>query len=315
MNIFNSFDEIKSDINSIITLGTFDGVHLGHQVIIKKLIELSELSDLRPVLLTIHPHPQIVLKKPGREPVKLLTTIEERLKLFSKYGINNVLIMPFSLQFAQTDAKDFVIDYLFKKIGFKKILVGYDHLFGKNRSGDKNLLNNLGAEFGFEVAQINPYSDGNLVISSTVIRNSVIEGNIQLANELLGYEYMVSGVCVTGNRRGSSIGFATANIKVDDENKLLPGRGVYFVNSVINGIKHYGMANIGYRPTITEDKILTLEVHYFGINREMYDENITVNFIKFIRNEQKFEGIDKLIYQLEKDRQFCIDLINESNDN
>jgi riboflavin kinase/FMN adenylyltransferase len=315
MNIFNSFDEIKFDINSIITLGTFDGVHRGHRVIINKLTELSDKSNLRPVLITIHPHPQIVLKKPGREPVKLLTTIEERIELFSKYGVNNVLIMPFSLQFSQTDARDFIIEYLYKQIGFKKILVGYDHLFGKNRSGDENLLQNLGEEFGFEVARINPYSDGDLVISSTKIRNALNEGNIETANEMLGYKYMVSGISIKGNQRGSSIGFATANIKIDDDNKLLPARGVYFVYSYISGIKYFGMANIGFRPTITEDKQLTLEVHYFGINREMYGETLTVNFLKFIRNEQKFESIDKLIVQLITDRDLCLNLINENTDN
>jgi riboflavin kinase/FMN adenylyltransferase len=314
MNIFNSFDEIKFDINSIITLGTFDGVHRGHQLIINKLAELSDKLNFRPVLLTIHPHPQIVLKKPDREPVKLLTEIEERLELFSKFGVKNVLIMPFTLEFAQTDAKDFVLDYLYKKIGFKKILVGYDHLFGKNRSGDQNLLSNLGNEFGFEVERINPFTEKDLVISSTKIRNAINEGNVVTANEMLGYEYMVSGISIKGNRLGSTIGFATANIKVVDKNKLLPARGAYFVYSYIQGIKYFGMANIGYRPTTTNDKELTLEVHYFGINREMYNENFTVNFIKYLREEHKFESLDKLIAQLEKDRENCKKFVNEITD-
>ncbi len=305
MKVYNSFDDIKFDKNTILTVGTFDGVHKGHQIIIGKLLEIARKENLRPVLLTIHPHPQIVLKKQGTEALKLLTSIEERLTLFENYGIEHTVVIPFSYEFSRTSPEDFVTNYLVEKIGMKKILIGYDHLFGKNREGSKDLLDKLSGKFDFTVERLEARKDHDSIISSTAIRHHLYNHQIKEASSLLGYNYHIRGKVVVGDRRGHTIGFPTANVRPNDPHKLMPANGVYLVETKINNEIYYGMANIGTRPTFTDDIMPTLEVHFFNFSDDIYGKYITVNFLEFLRKEVKFDSLQALLNQLEEDKKSC----------
>lgn len=309
MNIYTS-DTIIFDSNTILTVGTFDGVHRGHQEIIKRLIESAKELGGRAVIVTFEPHPQIVLQKPDREPIHLLSSIEERLELFERFGIENVVIVPFSKEFSQISSENFVRDFLCKKIGLKKILIGYDHLFGKDRTGNETLLRTLGEELGFEVERADALSVGNETISSTKIRHALSEARLEDANNALGYPYFVEGLVVEGHRRGHTLGIPTANVKPKNSHKLLPANGVYFVTSEIDGKTYYGMANIGLRPTFTNDVIPTLEVHYLFMDMNLYDRVISVDFLKYIRGERKFDSVDLFLSQVVEDRNICLELID-----
>ncbi len=302
MNIYRSFEQIPRDDNTVLTVGTFDGVHSGHRVIIRRLIEISKTESLRPVLITIDPHPKIVLKSPGSPPFSILTDIDERLRLFDDMGLENVLIIPFSYEFSRTKPEHFISNYLFGKVGMSKILIGYDHLFGKNREGSIELLQRLTNELGFEIEKVNPFSSGDRIVSSTAIRNSVKSGNMTIAADMLSYDYIVSGEVIYGDRRGRDLGFPTANIRPANRNKLLPGNGVYFISSIIDGKKYFGMANIGFRPTFKLQAAPMLEAHFFDFDSDIYGRKIAISFISFIRNEKKFDSVVELQGQLRRDK-------------
>ncbi len=308
MNIYTP-ENITFDNNTILTVGTFDGVHKGHQAIIKRLLESAQELGGRAMIVTFEPHPQIVLQKPGREPIRLLSSIEERLQLFEEFGIENVFIIPFSLEFSQISSEDFVKDFLVKKIGLKKILIGYDHLFGKDRSGNEVLLRSLGNEYGFEVEKTDALSVGDETISSTKIRHALSEARLDDANDALGFPYFVEGIVIEGHRRGHTLGIPTANVKPQNPYKLLPANGVYLVSSDIDGKTYYGMANIGLRPTFTNDLIPTLEVHYLFMDMNLYERTLLVNFIKYIREERKFDSVDLFLSQVVEDRNICLEWI------
>ncbi|MDQ1266288.1 MAG: Riboflavin biosynthesis protein [Bacteroidota bacterium] len=308
MNIFHSFEEIEFNSETVLTVGTFDGVHLGHQTIIGRMLSIAAKEHLRHLLITIDPHPQIVLQINGRAPIKLLTNIKERLTLFEMFGIENTLVVPFNIEFSQIAPEIFVRDYLAKKIGLKKILIGYDHMFGRDRQGNSGLLEQLSRELSFGVEKISPFQEKNITISSTKIRHALLENNINQANEMLGYNYFVSGKVVYGSGRGSKLGYPTANIKIKDNNKLLPANGVYFVSAEIEGRDIYGMANLGTRPTFTKDNFPTLEVYFFDFNGDIYNKHIQLSFLKFIRIEKKFTGEKDFLAQLKKDNEFCYNL-------
>ncbi|MDQ1265313.1 MAG: Riboflavin biosynthesis protein [Bacteroidota bacterium] len=313
MKIYNSFDNVEYDRNTILTVGTFDGVHKGHRIIINKLLEISANEKLKGMIVTIDPHPQLVLKKEGRKPIKLLTNIGERLWLFEKFGIEYALIIPFTYQFSRTSPEEFVRNFLCEKIGMKKILVGYDHLFGKDREGDKNLLSSLSQELQFGVEAIDPLLLQDNVVSSTKIRNAIESHDIERANVMLGYNYFISGRVIMGEGRGHKLGFPTANVLPPDDNKLIPARGVYFVKAEIKGKYYYGMANIGVRPTFTSDEKPTLEVNFFDFDEDIYELEVTVEFLQFIRQEKKFSGSSELIQQLIIDKEMCMKLIKQYN--
>lgn len=311
MKIYRSFDEIEHSKNRIITVGTFDGVHLGHQKILQRVRELAKNSGGKSLIITFHPHPQMVLKKENKEPIKLLTTIEERLQLFEKFEIDEVLVAPFTKEFSQTTASDFVEQFLVEKVGLTLILIGHDHLFGRNREGNFTLMNKLSQKLNFKVEQISPYILDEIIVSSTKIRNALHDNKIELANKLLGYDYFIRGKVIEGDGRGAKLGFPTANIKFDDANKLVPSNGVFLVYSELSGKKFYGMANIGVRPTFYTNYPKTLEVYYFDLNQNLYGVDLSVHFLKFIRYEQKFESIDALLYQLNRDKETCLEIINK----
>ena len=305
LNVYRNFEEIPKDKETVLTVGTFDGVHRGHRKILDRLKAIAECERLRPVLLTLDPHPQIVLNKSNRPSVKLLTTIDERLWLLEKYGLEHVLIVPFSYEFSLTSPEEFVRNMLCGKVGMRKMLIGYDHMFGKNRNGDACLLKNLAEELEFDVEKMDSYKDDDTVISSTKIRHLLSSGDICEANNYLSYNYTLFGRVVKGDGRGHELGIPTANIQAQNSHKLLPKNGVYCVSSVIDGREYYGMANIGTRPTFTEDQTAVLEVNYFDFNEDIYGRMIRVEFRKYIREEKKFSSREEFIEELNRDRKKC----------
>jgi riboflavin kinase/FMN adenylyltransferase len=311
MEVFKGLEQIQRSERHILTVGTFDGVHLGHQKILGRMKEIAREINGTTLLITFEPHPQFIVKRPDKEPIKLLTTIDERLKLFEKFGLDRVVVIPFTKEFSETSAEDFVVNILYKNIGFSHILVGYDHYFGKNREGNFELLKKLSEKYRFKVEQIPAFITDEITISSTKIRNALLQNQIELANKLLGYHYFIDGVVVPGDGRGSTMGFPTANIKFDDEHKLVPSNGVYLVYSKINGKIYFGMANLGFRPTFYTFKKKVLEVHFLDFAQIIYGQNISVHFLKYIRNEQKFNSVDDLLLQLNRDKETCSKLIKE----
>ena len=316
MKTYNLLGEVPFDTNTVLTVGTFDGVHKGHRAVIEKLLAEATALNARAVVVTFDPHPQIILRnKPDKPPVTLLSTIEERLQLLERYGVDTVVIIPFSEEFAAIDSETFVKDYLVKKIGCSKILVGYDHSFGRNREGNLSLLEKLSAELQFSVEEMPPQYNNDTTISSTKIRTALRDGDLELANTMLGYDYFIEGKVVMGDGRGAQLGIPTANVRSVDENKLLPKNGVYLVSSMIDNTLYYGMANVGVRPTFTHDEFPSLEVHFFGINKDLYDKVLNVSFLRRIRNEQKFDSIDLFLSQIVDDRETCYELIEQIKSN
>lgn len=311
MKVYRDFEEIEYDKNTVLTVGTFDGVHRGHKTILNRLNEISEAENLRTVVLTMEPHPRIVLQKGDKLPIYLLTNINERINEFRKHGIQNCVVMTFSYEFSQIPAEVFIREYLSKKVGLKKILIGYDHMFGKNRDGDEALLQKLSDELDFEIERIEAMEDNDVIISSTKIRNALKSNQIEKANKMLGYEYMIQGVVVKGDGRGKTLGFPTANIIPPNLYKLIPANGVYIVSSEIDGKQYYGLANIGTRPTFHDQDSSTIEVHFLELDENLYGKELFINFHKFIRNEMKFNGPVELVNQINSDMEFAIKYIRE----
>lgn len=305
MKIYHSLEEIDFNQNTILTIGTFDGVHKGHKQILQKLVDESKLYNLRNLVITFEPHPQIIIQKPGKPEITLLTTIRERLELFESSGIENVLIIEFTNDFSKIEPELFIEDYLVKAIGVKKVIIGYDHSFGKNRKGNYELLSKFGETYNFKVEKADPYLENGQIISSTLIRNLLKDNKLNEANKLLGYNYFVKGFVQFGRGMGAQLGYPTANVKSKNVHKLLPGNGVYIVYSIIDEKEYYGIANIGVRPTLTNDTKPTLEVHYLDFDDDIYEKEVTVHFLEFIRYEIKFQNTDELVLQIKKDEKYA----------
>jgi riboflavin kinase/FMN adenylyltransferase len=301
LNIFHSINEFHSDKKTIVTIGTFDGVHLGHAAILKKLTQNTQNETFESTVLTFFPHPRMVLQ--GKSDLKLLNTINEKIELLEKIGIDNLIIHPFDEKFAELNAEAFVSTILIDHLRVQKIIIGYDHRFGKNRTANIDDLINFGAQYGFEVEQISAQEIDEISISSTKIRTALEEGDIQLANEYLGYSYFLSGTVVKGRQLGRTIGFPTANISLEEDYKLVPQNGVYVVQAEIDGKTIYGMMNIGFNPTV-QGKQKTIEVHFFDFEADIYNRKIQVAILQRIRSEKKFESIELLTKQLDEDRNF-----------
>jgi riboflavin kinase/FMN adenylyltransferase len=301
LNIFHSITEFHSDKKTIVTLGTFDGVHLGHAAILKKLTQNTQNGAFESTVLTFFPHPRMVLQ--GKSDLKLLNTINEKIELLEKIGIDNLIIHPFDEKFAELSAEAFVSTVLVDQLRVQKIIIGYDHRFGKNRTANIDDLISFGAQYGFEVEQISAQEIDEISISSTKIRTALEEGDIQLANDYLGYSYFLSGTVVKGKQLGRTIGFPTANIALDEEYKLVPQNGVYVVQAEIDGNFIFGMMNIGFNPTV-QGKQKTIEAHFFDFEADIYNRKIQVAILQRIRSEKKFETIELLTKQLEEDRSF-----------
>lgn len=309
MKVFWRIQDVPYEPATVLSVGTFDGVHRGHQAIIRKMLETADRERCRNFLVTFHPHPRTVLESKNREPIRLLSTIEERLELFDHLGVQYVLVVQFDLEFAQLPPERFVKQYLVDSIGVQKIFVGTDHAFGKARRGNVELLRQFGKTYNFTVCAIDPVFYHGERISSTRIRRTLMEGQLHDANQMLGYHYLVCGTVVRGDGRGQLIGFPTANIEPLDQHKLLPKSGVYFVSAVIDKKQVFGMANIGTRPTFTDDSQIHLEVHFLNFDQQIYDKKICVSFLEYLRPEQKFDTVDLLVSQLYDDRITCEELM------
>ena len=311
MIVTKNLKNAKSKEPSILTLGTFDGVHQGHKKIIKQLINESRKNNLRSFILTFFPHPRNVLK--SNSEVKSISTLEEKTEIFSKLGVQELIIQDFDKSFSSMTAGEF-IELLVNNLNLKKIIVGFNHKFGKNRSADINVLKSYSFKYNFEVIEIKAFEIKDLEISSTRIRNSIDNGNIERCNSFLGYNFNVLGKVIKGKSIGKSIGFPTANLDIIVNYKILPKNGVYLVKSTVEKKELYGMMNIGFNPTFGMNK-KTIEVHFFNYNNDLYNKEIKVELLKFIRDEIKFETIEKLQTQLNSDREKCVNYINSTFNN
>lgn len=281
------------------TLGTFDGVHLGHQKIIDRLLTSAAKNNLESVVLTFSQHPRAVLHVDSN--IKLLNSNEEKIALLEKKGIDNLIIHPFDSQFSGLTGEEFVRTVLVGKLNIQKIIIGYDHRFGKNRNSNIDDLIIYGKQYGFEVEQISAKEINAVSISSTKIRNAITEGEITLANKYLGYHYFITGTVTKGKQLGQTIGFPTANLDIEEDSKLIPKNGVYVVKSTLNNVEVFGMMNVGTNPTV-HGKGRSIEAHFFDFSDNLYSQKISVSFLKRLRSEQKFDSVLLLREQLQKDR-------------
>lgn len=300
MKVYYTLDEVPFIGNAVLTIGNFDGVHLGHTHILKSLVE-QESDGLQSMVVTMWPHPRKVLK-PELEGLRFLTSIEEKINLLSEIGIDHLLIIPFTKTFSELTALFFVQHILHDKIGVKKIVLGYDHCFGKNREGDLAFLSKYTQVFNYELQEIPKQEVDSLAVSSSKIRHFLESGSLSEAKALLGRNYSLSGLVVEGNKLGRTIDFPTANISLSFEEKLIPKNGVYAVRVYIGKDSYKGMMNIGYRPTVSGSS-LSLEVNIFDFSQDIYGQTISVEFVHYLREEQKFGSLDGLKDQLDKDKQ------------
>lgn len=301
MIIARTTGEIDFSKKSVITVGTFDGVHLGHKEILKVVNSIKENKGLRSVIVTFDPHPQIVLKNKDKD-IKILSTIEEKLRIFEEYEIDLVYIINFTKEFSQTSAEDFYKNYLIEGIGISDLVLGYDHMFGKNREGNFELLSGISEKYEFNVDKVNEFTMNGEHISSTAIRELLYKGEIEKANEMLGTEYTLSGVVTEGFKRGRELGYPTANIIPDSEFKLIPKKGIYSVSVDIGNRKYGGMMSIGTNPTVSNTDELKLEVNIFDFDEDIYGKNIQINFLSYIREEKKFDSLEDLISAMNEDK-------------
>lgn len=290
----------------MVTIGTFDGVHKGHESIIKNLVQNTSKSNYESVLLTFFPHPRIILNQ--EENIKLLNTLKEKIIILENLGVNNLIIQPFTKEFSQLSANDFVEQVLVNKLKCKKIIVGYDHRFGNNREASVKELIEFGNKFNFDVEEISAKQIKEISISSTKIRNALLQGNVEDANNYLGYPYSLSGKIVKGKQVGRTINFRTANIEIDENYKLIPKEGVYAVKVFIKNKEHLGMMNIGKNPTVNLQK-QSVEVHIFNFDEDIYNENIKVTLFNYLREEKKFSDLMALQNQLTKDKIQALNLL------
>ncbi len=309
VNITHNFSNFKSDKKTILTIGTFDGVHIGHQEIIKSLVNEAREKNCAATLLTFFPHPRMVLQK--NADIKLIHTIDEKSEELERLGLDELIIHPFDVAFSRLSAFEFVRDILINQLNISKLIIGHDHRFGKNREGTFEQLQEYGNIFDFELEEIPAQTLDDVSISSTKIRNALFDGNIERANSYLGTNFSIKGRVVKGNNIGNTIGFPTANIHIKEDYKLVPKSGAYIVKSKIYEKEFFGMMNIGNRPTVN-GKNMTIEVNFFDFNQNIYDEFIEIEFLKFLRPEQKFDSIQNLAQQLEKDKLTAIDFIKST---
>ena len=307
MKIFRSIKSFSADQQTVVTIGTFDGVHLGHRKILEQITKNAQELDCQSLVLTFFPHPRMVLQKDT--DMKQLNTLDEKIALLEKLGVDNLVVHPFDKEFSRLTAEEFVKQVLVDVFKVKKIIIGYDHRFGRNRTANIDDLIDFGTLYGFEVEQISAEEIDEVSISSTKIRNALLEGNVQLAAEYLGYNYCMTGIVSKGKQLGRTIGYPTANIQIEEDYKLVPSNGVYVVKCDVSGETVFGMMNIGTRPTV-DGTTQTIEINLFDFDENIYNQKITVSLLKRLRDEQKFESLDALKNQLGFDRQAATNYIN-----
>ena len=311
MEIIRDISKELKISGSVATIGTFDGLHIGHQKIIKLLMEKSKQLNLKSVVITFYPHPRVVLG--DRNDIKLLTPIEEKVKLFENFGIDFLLVVPFSKEFAKKTYQEFLNEIVIDKVKAKFLIIGYDHKFGKNREGDITKLKEYLKEKDLDMMIVGPEKIEENAASSTKIREALKSNDLDYANKMLGHYYFIEGVVVEGAKRGRTIGYPTANLKPSENNKLVPPNGVYFVRIKYDQKQYFGVANIGLRPTFNNVKEPITEVYIFDFNKDIYGENICIEFIKKIRDEVKFNTIEELEIQIKKDVEYSKSLISKTN--
>jgi riboflavin kinase/FMN adenylyltransferase len=301
MIIYQGLDDIQPLPNAVVTSGTFDGVHRGHQTILARLTEVAKTSGGESVLITYWPHPRTVVSNDSQN-LKLLTTLDEKASLIDQAGVDHLVIIPFTRSFSQLTSEEYINQILIEKIGTKKLVIGYDHRFGRDREGGFEYIKAHQHEYGFEVEEI-PRQDVDAVgVSSSKIRAALNEGNVRTANQFLGRPYTLTGTIVKGRQLGRTIGFPTANMQVDDAAKLVPANGVYAVSVEYGGQTLGGMLNIGFRPTVAGTH-QTIETYIFDFDKDIYGEHMTLRFREFLRPEQKFDGLPALVAQLKHDEE------------
>jgi riboflavin kinase/FMN adenylyltransferase len=307
MKIYHNIADFTPVTNAVVTIGTFDGVHIGHRKIISKITELAKESGGESVILTFFPHPRMILH-PEDHDLKLITTINEKALLLEELGVDHLIITPFSRDFSNLSALEYIHDILVERIGIKKIVIGYDHRFGKDRKGGLEDLQRLSREFDYEVIEI-PEQDINAVaVSSTKIRTALFSDQVDLANTYLGYPFFITGKVIRGDQLGRQLGYPTANILIEESYKLIPADGIFAVTVEVNGQTYKGMAYIGHRPTIN-GMSRNIEVNIFDFNQDIYNQQIRMNFHHFVRSDIKFDGLDALVAQLAIDRVNVMELL------
>jgi len=306
LKLFHSITDFHSTKKTILTLGTFDGVHIGHKKILERITQNTENGKYESLVLTFFPHPRMVLQE--KSEIKLLNTISEKSKLLKETGIENLVIHPFDESFSRLTAEEFVSTILVDQFHIQKIIIGYDHRFGRNRTANIDNLIAFGAQYGFEVEQISAQEIQDVSVSSTKIRKALLDGNMALANEYLGYSYFLTGEVVKGKQLGRTIGFPTANIQIEEDYKLIPKTGVYVVKTLIDQKEIFGMMNIGFNPTVNGQK-QTIEVNLFDFDGTIYGQKLQISLLKYLRKEQKFGSVDLLKEQLNLDKKTALEFV------
>ena len=306
MKTIQGISQFKSSISTAVTIGTFDGVHIGHRKILERLINDAKTAGHKSTVLTFFPHPRMVLQKDTE--IKLLNTLDEKIEILKGLGLDNLIIHPFTKEFSRLSATEFVRDILVNTLNTKRIIIGYDHRFGRNRNASIQDLIGFGNSLDFEVEEIPAQEIDDVSVSSTKIRNALLEGDIATANSYLGYPYMLSGVIKTGKGLGKKFGFPTANIHIEESYKLIPKKGVYVVKGNLDSKAYFGMMNIGSNPTVS-GKEQSIEVNFFDLDENLYGKKVQVKLLHRLRDEHKFDSVEQLQRQLEKDKQKSLQLI------
>jgi riboflavin kinase/FMN adenylyltransferase len=304
--------EVTFDKKTSVTVGTFDGVHAGHQSLIQVLCDEAKKCGARSVLVTFDPHPRDIINP--QQSLGLLTTLEERAEMFGKLGLDEMVVIPFTRDFSLLSSHEFIMEYIVKKIGLSCFVIGYDHHFGRDRKGSYETVVSIGKQENFSVRLVQAHEIATHTVSSTAVRKALLfEGDVSLANTYLGHPYRIVGTVVNGDQRGRTIGFPTANIKPENPKKIVPKNGVYVVKAEVLGETYFGMMNIGNRPTVTLGEERTIEVHLFDFNKMIYGKTMKIEFLARLRDEIKFNGIDALIEQINKDKLKALRVIQNNN--
>ncbi|REJ84059.1 MAG: bifunctional riboflavin kinase/FAD synthetase [Bacteroidetes bacterium] len=308
MKVYHSLEEFPGAVNPVVTIGTFDGVHAGHLMIIRRLKEIALATKGETVVLTFFPHPRLVLQPEDNE-LKLITTMGERMSLLERHGIDHLIILPFSREFSRMSAVEFVRDILVQKIGTNTLVIGYDHHFGRNREGSYKDLEEMAVMYNYQLEEIPKHVINEVSVSSTKIRKHLAEGEVAEANNLLGHDFLLEGKVIEGDRIGKDLGFPTANFSIDDPFKLIPRHGIYAAEIEVKSRKFKGMLYIGTRPVVDGMK-LSIEVNIFDFNENIYGESIRVYLKHWIRPDMKFSGLDELKKKMQEDKLFATKLLS-----
>ncbi|GAA4273724.1 bifunctional riboflavin kinase/FAD synthetase [Aquimarina gracilis] len=307
MKLYHSADTYDNEVPSVVTIGTFDGVHIGHKKIIERLVESASNHGLESVILTFFPHPRMVLQQDSG--IKLINTIEERTQILEKTGLNNLVIHPFTKPFSRLTAGEYVDQMLVEHLNVRHVIIGYDHRFGRNRNSNITDLASYGIQNNFTVEEISKQDIDDVAISSTKIREALLEGDITKANTYLGYNFMLTGKVVKGKELGRKLNYPTANLHIKEDYKLIPKNGVYIVQSKIDNKLYFGMMNIGTNPTVDGTQ-QSIETHFFDASFNLYEKKIQIELLKRIRDEKKFDSVDQLQEAMQQDEDFSREYIN-----